>query len=123
LGRLSSCSAPRLRRHCNSGSPAADAAALHALPRRELQRQSGLHSESPEAFRESHLSVHPAHRGAGLATTLLQSTFSLGAEQGLREAQLGVASDNPRVLLLYERWDDAAFRFDTFERPVEDAMP
>jgi mycothiol synthase len=68
------------------------------------------------------LGVHPAHRGAGLATALLQSTFSLGAQRGLREVQLGVASDNPRALRLYERCGmSPRFRFDTFERPVDAA--
>ncbi len=65
------------------------------------------------------LGVHPAHRGAGLATALLHSTFSLAAEKGLREVQLGVASDNPGALRLYERCGmTPRFRFDTFERPT-----
>ena len=63
------------------------------------------------------LGVHPDHRGHGLASTMLQTAFARFAAAGLREAQLGVASDNPRALTLYERCGMAPrFRIDTFER-------
>jgi hypothetical protein len=46
------------------------------------------------------------------------------ASAGLREAQLGVASDNPRALRLYERVGmSARFRVDTYQRPVRWPFP
>lgn len=66
------------------------------------------------------LGVGPGHRGRGLATALLSSAFAAFAEAGLRETQLGVASDNPSALRLYERAGmTTKFRFDTFQRPVD----
>lgn len=65
------------------------------------------------------LGVHPDHRGHGLATAMLHTTFSRFAAAGLREAQLGVASDNPRALTLYERCGmTLRFRIDTYERLI-----
>ncbi len=65
------------------------------------------------------LGVDPAHRARGLATALLLTAFSRFAADGLREAQLGVASDNPRALRLYERCGmSPRFRMDTYQRPV-----
>jgi mycothiol synthase len=49
------------------------------------------------------LGVHPAERRRGLGVTLLLWAFAAFAAAGLNEAQLGVASDNPRALALYER--------------------
>jgi mycothiol synthase len=49
------------------------------------------------------LGVVPAERRNGLGATLMLSAFAAFATAGLREAQLGVASDNPRALALYER--------------------
>lgn len=49
------------------------------------------------------LAVHPDFQGRGVGTALLESAFARFAASGLREAQLGVASDNPRALRLYER--------------------
>jgi mycothiol synthase len=63
------------------------------------------------------LGVHPDHRGRGLATALLTAAFARFAAAGLREAQLGVASGNPRALRLYERRGmRPKFRFDTYVR-------
>jgi mycothiol synthase len=70
------------------------------------------------------LGVHPDHRARGLATTMLNTAFSSFAAAGLREAQLGVASDNPRALRLYERCGmTARFRIDTYERPARSDSP
>lgn len=66
------------------------------------------------------LGVHPAYRGRGLATSMLLTAFARFAADGLREAELGVASDNPRALRLYERCGmTPRFRMDTFQRPVD----
>jgi mycothiol synthase len=65
------------------------------------------------------LGVHPDHRRRGLATAMLLSAFSAFAAAGLREAQLGVASDNPRALGLYERIGmTPGFRIDAYERLI-----
>ena len=65
------------------------------------------------------LAVHPAHQGRRIGTALLQTCFARCAAAGLREAQLGVASDNPRALHLYERVGmTPRFRADTYERPA-----
>jgi mycothiol synthase len=66
------------------------------------------------------LGVHPAHRRRGLAAAMLSSAFAAFAVAGLREAQLGVASDNPRALSLYGRVGmTPGFRIDAYERPVD----
>jgi mycothiol synthase len=63
------------------------------------------------------LAVHPGEQGRGLGTTLLLSAFAAYRAAGLHAAQLGVASDNPRALRLYERAGmTQRFRFDVFER-------
>lgn len=63
------------------------------------------------------LAVHPEHRRLGIGMALLGAAFAGFAVDGLSEAQLGVASDNPRALRLYERAGMAPrFRFDTYER-------
>ena len=65
------------------------------------------------------LGVHPEYRGRGLGTALLRRAFATFAAAGLREAQLGVASDNPGALRLYERVGMVQrFRYDTYERPI-----
>lgn len=65
------------------------------------------------------LGVHPNHRSRRLGTALLQNAFVHFAAAGLREAQLGVASDNPQALRLYERCGmTPRFRIVTFERPA-----
>jgi len=65
------------------------------------------------------LAVHPDAQHRGLGTALLRTAFTRFAAAGLREAQLGVASDNPRALRLYERAGmTPRFRFDTYERPI-----
>jgi mycothiol synthase len=66
------------------------------------------------------LAVGPEHRRAGLATAMLTSAFAAFAAVGLREAQLGVASDNPRALTVYERIGmTPGFRIDAYERPAD----
>jgi mycothiol synthase len=70
------------------------------------------------------LGVHPDHRRRGLATAMLKTTFARFAAAGLREAQLGVASDNPRALTLYERCGmTPRFRIDTYERLARSDAP
>jgi mycothiol synthase len=65
------------------------------------------------------LAVDPGERGQGLGTALLSSAFVGFAEVGLREAQLGVASDNPRALGVYERAGmKTRMQFDIYERSV-----
>ncbi len=65
------------------------------------------------------LAVHPDHQHRGLGRALLRTAFARFAAAGLREAQLGVASDNPRALRLYERVGmTPRFRADTYERPA-----
>ena len=63
------------------------------------------------------LGVHPEHRTRGLATAMLQNAFARFAAAGLRQAELGVASDNPNALRLYERCGmTKRFRYDTYQR-------
>jgi len=65
------------------------------------------------------LAVYPDHQRRGLGSSLLRAAFHGFAAAGLREAALGVASDNPRALGLYEGVGMAArYRFDTYERPM-----
>ncbi len=65
------------------------------------------------------LAVHPDHQRRGLGSVLLRTSFSRFAAAGLTEAQLGVASDNPRALALYERVGmHARFQTDVYQRPV-----
>ena len=65
------------------------------------------------------LAVHPDHQRDGLGTALLLDAFGRFAAAGLREAQLSVASDNPRALALYERVGmTGRFQRDNYERPV-----
>ena len=65
------------------------------------------------------LAVHPDQQHRGLGTALLREAFVRFAAAGLKQAQLGVASDNPRALRLYERVGmKQRFQFDTYERPI-----
>lgn len=66
------------------------------------------------------LAVDPDHQRCGIGTALLQSAFAGFAAAGLREAQLMVASDNPRALRVYERVGmTVQLQFDIYERPGE----
>ena len=68
------------------------------------------------------LAVSPPHQRRGVGTALLRRAFALFAAAGLREAQLGVASSNPRALALYERLGmSPRFRIDTYVRSVSGA--
>lgn len=69
------------------------------------------------------LAVHPQARRRGLGSALLQTAFARFAAAGLREAQLGVASDNPRALQIYERAGmTPRFVVDAYHRPIEPAQ-
>jgi mycothiol synthase len=75
-------------------------------------------TEAPVGFVDI-LAVHPDHQRQGIGTTLLVEAFHRFRTAGLEEAQLGVASTNPRALRLYERLGmTPRFRYDTYERPV-----
>ncbi|MBV8217034.1 MAG: GNAT family N-acetyltransferase [Solirubrobacterales bacterium] len=66
------------------------------------------------------LAVDPRHQRRGLGTALLRSAFDAFAAARLGEAQLGVDSDNPRALHVYERAGmGVRFRTDIYERPVD----
>jgi mycothiol synthase len=66
------------------------------------------------------LAVHPEASGRGLGEALLRTAFAGFAAAGLRSAQLGVASDNPRALRLYERAGmTQRFRVDVFEKSAD----
>jgi ribosomal protein S18 acetylase RimI-like enzyme len=65
------------------------------------------------------LAVHPDQQHRGLGTALLRAAFACFAAAGLQEAQLGVASDNPRALRLYESVGmKPRFQLDTYERQI-----
>jgi mycothiol synthase len=70
------------------------------------------------------LGTHPDHRGRGVASAMLQIAFARFAAAGLHEAQLGVASDNPKALRLYERCRmTQRFRHDIYERSGAPIVP
>jgi mycothiol synthase len=70
------------------------------------------------------LGVDPAERGRRIGEALLLTAFARFRDAGLRSAQLGVASDNPRALRLYERVGmTQGFRVDVFEYRANDASP
>jgi mycothiol synthase len=67
------------------------------------------------------LAVRPDHQRHGIGSHLLLCAFAGFAAAGLRRAELGVASDNPRALSLYERVGmTARFQVDTYSRAIED---
>jgi mycothiol synthase len=67
------------------------------------------------------LAVAPGHQRRGIGTALLTHGFAAFAAAGLNQAQLGVASDNPRGLRVYEAAGmGPRFQFDVFERPLLD---
>jgi mycothiol synthase len=67
------------------------------------------------------LAVAPAEQGRGIGAALLVESFARFAAAGLEQAELGVASDNPRALRLYERVGmRSAFQADTYERELDD---
>lgn len=66
------------------------------------------------------LAVAPGHQRRGIGTALLTHGFAGFASAGLVRAQLGVASDNPRGLRVYEAAGmGPRFRFDVYERPLD----
>lgn len=75
-------------------------------------------AEAPIGFIDV-LAVHPDEQGRGLGTAMLRTAFAAFAAAGLAQAQLGVASDNPRAVDLYERLGmTPKFQVDTYERPI-----
>ncbi len=78
-----------------------------------------LRWQPPPAGYVDILAVHPDHQREGIGTALLLEAFAAYAEAGLLEAQLTVASDNPRALALYERAGmTAKFEFQAWERAI-----
>jgi mycothiol synthase len=68
------------------------------------------------------LAVRPDRQGQGIGTTLLIETFRLARAAGLEDAQLGVASTNPRALAVYERLGmTPRCRYDTYVQPARSA--
>ncbi len=68
------------------------------------------------------LAVEERERRRGLGTVLLLTAFASFARAGLHDAQLEVASDNPRALRLYERAGmTARDGLDVFEKPARRA--
>ena len=68
------------------------------------------------------LGVHPQWRGRGVGSALLRTAFARFAADGLREAQLGVASDNPGALQIYERAGmRPRFVVDAYVRELDDS--
>ncbi|HEX3690615.1 MAG TPA: GNAT family N-acetyltransferase [Solirubrobacteraceae bacterium] len=66
------------------------------------------------------LAVAPGHQRRGIGTALLTHAFTAFATAGLNQAQLGVASDNPRGLRVYQAAGmGPRFQFDVFERPLD----
>lgn len=64
------------------------------------------------------LAVEPFAQGRGIGAAMLARAFNRFVAAGLQEAQLGVSSDNPRALRLYERMGmRPRFRYDVYERP------
>ena len=63
------------------------------------------------------LAVDPDYQGRGIGTALLSSALAAFASSGLRAAQLGVDSDNPRAVRIYERAGmTVLFQYDVYER-------
>lgn len=63
------------------------------------------------------LAVGPERRHRGLGRALLTTAFAGYAAAGLGAAELGVASDNPRALALYEQAGmTPRFQIDSYER-------
>jgi mycothiol synthase len=70
------------------------------------------------------LAVDPGERGRGLGISLLLTAFEGFAREGLREARLDVASDNPRGLRLYHRAGmSERLRVDVYEKPARVRAP
>jgi len=66
------------------------------------------------------LAVDPSNQRRGIATAMLRYVFAAYASTGLAEAQLSVASDNPRALALYESVGmTERFRYEIYERPLD----
>jgi mycothiol synthase len=65
------------------------------------------------------LAVAPERQRQGIGTALLQTAFEGYARAGLRQAQLMVASDNPRAIRIYERAGmTVQLQFDIYERSI-----
>jgi mycothiol synthase len=64
------------------------------------------------------LGVDPASRRRGIARLLLRAAFDVWRADGIAQAQLTVASDNPGARRLYERLGmEIAYALDCFQRP------
>ena len=77
--------------------------------------------DEPPAGYVAVLAVSPAAQRAGIGTALLLASFRAFADAGLRDAVLGVSSENPGALHIYEGAGMAKrFGFETYERPLRD---
>jgi mycothiol synthase len=63
----------------------------------------GRRWEAEEAGFVNVLAVHPGEHRRGTGTAMLRAAFAVWAQAGLSEARLGVSSENPGALRLYER--------------------
>ncbi len=75
-------------------------------------------SHEPAVYVEL-LAVDPARQRRGIGRALVTNAFARAADAGLAEVSLGVASDNPPALALYERLGMVSrFTADSYARPI-----
>ncbi|MCA1844129.1 MAG: GNAT family N-acetyltransferase [Actinobacteria bacterium] len=69
----------------------------------------------PDCPEVTNLQVHPAQRGRGVGTALIESAEKKVRARGLRRIGIGAADDNPRAAMLYARlgYADTGLRTDS----------
>jgi ribosomal protein S18 acetylase RimI-like enzyme len=77
----------------------------------------------PDCPEVTNLQVHPAKRGRGVGTALMESAEEKVRARGLRRLGVGVADDNPRAAMLYARlgYADTGLRTDSRYMYPDDA--